>query len=686
MQDRPNTARKPLIDSAGSKTPLRGRRTSEADPALLNKPRRPTIAGRVKVQNSSKKTHPIPGSAPRSRLLDLPSPRVPVARCRSAASTPRGSENGDPNTPRSLREQLDAASTSASDNVKVVVRVRPSDADEAQGSLQQLSGTQVSIVSAHEHLRTYEFDNVLGPATSQEDTFKVVGSPFVAHLLQGFNVTLFAYGQTAAGKTHTMTGNLKDRSQVGLAPRLLEQLFLEISNAEASEGEGKVKFTVKISYLELYKEEITDLLGPADAPRLQLREDVHSGVYVEGLTEREILNAGDAMAVVEQGSARRRTNETRMNQESSRSHAVLTVYIESWTKADESEVECIRSSRLNLVDLAGSERNKSSGATGERLKEACSINQSLTTLGRVISELVEAQQAQQQGSPARHIPYRESRLTFLLQDSLGGNSKTLIIACVSPAEAAAAESASTLEFAARAKRIRNRARVNRDTRGDAALLRAEIERLRRELELRDAAAAPLAAEAAELQRRLQAAGRGEARMQRQPDEATAQELKAATDKIKRLKEDKEDLQQEKDSMQRKASHLEASCSNLTEEVQRTRLDVLAERKVVLSLRCEVSDAKKAQAALAEQMQRLQGEAKCEREAAQARERQLQAKCDRLQEEKAEVERRAVKWKGVMQSLSENVSAAVTQAQTPKSGSKNGGRRPTLPDLEVGDPV
>ncbi|EIE19392.1 kinesin-domain-containing protein [Coccomyxa subellipsoidea C-169] len=306
----------------------------------------------------------------------------------------------------------------------------------------------------------------------------VAGRPFVDHCLQGFNVSLFAYGQTSAGKTHTMTGNLREPGQVGLAPRLLELLFLQISEAEGKEGPDKLKFTVRASYLELYKEVITDLLGPADGASLQLREDVCNGVYVEGLTEREILNAGDAMAVVEEGTARRRTNETRMNQESSRSHAVLTVYIESWSRAD-SDVECIRSSRLNLIDLAGSERNTSSGATGERLKEACSINQSLTTLGRVISELVDAQQSAQAGGGPRHIPYRDSRLTFLLQDSLGGNSKTLIIACVSPAEAHAAETASTLEFAQRAKRIRNRARVNRDTRGDEQLLRREIERLKR---------------------------------------------------------------------------------------------------------------------------------------------------------------------------------------------------------------
>ncbi|KAK9915231.1 hypothetical protein WJX75_006495 [Coccomyxa subellipsoidea] len=565
--------------------------------------------------------------------------------------------------------------------VTVVVRVRPVDSDEAHGGFQQLSTTHVSILSAHEHLREHEFDHVCGPKSSQQDIFEVAGRPFMDHCLQGFNVSLFAYGQTSAGKTHTMTGNLSDPGQFGLAPRLLEHLFLQISEAEGREGPDKLKFTVKASYLELYKEVITDLLGPADGASLQLREDLCNGVYVEGLTEQEILNAGDAMAVVEQGSARRRTNETRMNQESSRSHAVLTVYIESWSRAD-SDVECIRSSRLNLIDLAGSERNTASGATGERLREACSINQSLTTLGRVISELVEAQQAAQAGGAPRHIPYRDSRLTFLLQDSLGGNSKTLIVACVSPAEAHAAETASTLEFAQRAKRIRNRARINRDTRGDEQLLRREIERLKRELEARDAAAEPLAQENAELRRQLEAA-----RAQGFPPQTrgapTAQQLKEAEKQRKHLEEKCADLEQERDVAERRAAHQEASCSNMKEEVQHARLETLAERKTSAKLRSEMAEASRARVAVEEQLRKLQREADAERAAAQAREAQLLAKLGRLQENHAEEQQRATKWKSTMEVISSNMNTAYNQAQTPKSESKSGTGRLRLPDLEIG---
>jgi kinesin family protein 15 len=237
--------------------------------------------------------------------------------------------------------------------------------------------------------------------------------------------------------------------------------------------EEKLRFTCKCSFLEIYNEQILDLLNP-NSVNLQIREDAKKGVHVENLTEHEVSNAREAMQQLVEGAANRKVAATNMNRASSRSHSVFTCLIES--KWDSQGINHHRFSRLNLVDLAGSERQKSSGAEGERLKEATNINKSLSTLGLVITNLIAVS-----NKKSHHVPYRDSKLTFLLQDSLGGNSKTTIIANISPSSCCAAETLSTLKFAQRAKYIRNNAIINEDASGDVLSMRLQIQHLKKEV-------------------------------------------------------------------------------------------------------------------------------------------------------------------------------------------------------------
>ncbi|XWS14274.1 hypothetical protein CRYUN_Cryun36dG0108600 [Craigia yunnanensis] len=286
------------------------------------------------------------------------------------------------------------------------------------------------------------------------------------------------YPQTGSGKTYTMMGEIYEvESQLGedcgITPRIFEYLFSRIRMEEESRKDEKLRFSCKCSFLEIYNEQITDLLDPSST-NLQLREDLKKGVYVENLMEYDVRDVDDVLKLLFQGAANRRMAATNMNSESSRSHSVFTCIIESHWEKD--SMTHFRFARLNLVDLAGSERQKSSGAEGDRLKEAANINKSLSTLGLVIMSLVDLAHGKH-----RHVPYRDSRLTFLLQDSLGGNSKTTIIANVSPSICAANETLSTLKFAQRAKLIQNNAKVNEDASGDVNALQRQIQQLKGQL-------------------------------------------------------------------------------------------------------------------------------------------------------------------------------------------------------------
>uniref|UniRef100_A0A8C3SRN6 Kinesin family member 15 n=1 Tax=Chelydra serpentina TaxID=8475 RepID=A0A8C3SRN6_CHESE len=368
-----------------------------------------------------------------------------------------------------------------SDAIKVYVRVRPPSegaalADGDQGlCLSVLSSNTLRLHSKPEP-KIFTFDHVANMDTTQEAVFSSVAKNIVESCMNGYNGTIFAYGQTGSGKTFTMMGpsdfdNFTNNLR-GVIPRSFEYLFFLIEREKEKAGTGK-SFLCKCSFIEIYNEQIFDLLDSASAG-LFLREHIKKGVFVVGAVEQVLTSAAEAYQVLTMGWRNRRVASTSMNRESSRSHAVFTITVDSMEK--NSEVVNIRSSQLNLVDLAGSERQKDTHTEGVRLKEAGNINRSLSCLGQVITALVDVGNGKQ-----RHICYRDSKLTFLLRDSLGGNAKTCIIANVHPGSRCFGETLSTLNFAQRAKLIKNKAVINEDTQGNVSQLQAEVKKLKEQL-------------------------------------------------------------------------------------------------------------------------------------------------------------------------------------------------------------
>ncbi|EFH51898.1 hypothetical protein ARALYDRAFT_484830 [Arabidopsis lyrata subsp. lyrata] len=366
-------------------------------------------------------------------------------------------------------------------NVQVIIRTRPLSTSEisVQGNnkcVRQDNGQAITWIGNPES--RFTFDLVADENVTQEQMFKVAGVPMVENVVAGYNSCMFAYGQTGSGKTHTMLGDIEGGTRrhsvnCGMTPRVFEYLFSRIQKEKEVRKEEKLHFTCRCSFLEIYNEQILDLLDPSSY-NLQLREDHKKGIHVENLKEIEVSSARDVIQQLMQGAANRKVAATNMNRASSRSHSVFTCIIESkWVSQG---VTHHRFARLNLVDLAGSERQKSSGAEGERLKEATNINKSLSTLGLVIMNLVSVSNGK-----SVHVPYRDSKLTFLLQDSLGGNSKTIIIANISPSSSCSLETLSTLKFAQRAKLIKNNAIVNEDASGDVIAMRLQIQQLKKEV-------------------------------------------------------------------------------------------------------------------------------------------------------------------------------------------------------------
>ncbi|XP_073724476.1 kinesin-like protein KIF15 isoform X1 [Misgurnus anguillicaudatus] len=382
----------------------------------------------------------------------------------------KGKANGEPNT------------NSDGDAIKVFVRVRPltqgtgltTDGDHSLC----LTVTSPQNVRLHckPEPRNFTYDHVADMNTSQEEVFSSVAKNIVESCMNGYNGTIFAYGQTGSGKTFTMLGpseldNFSDEMR-GVIPRSFEYLFFLI-NREVERSGGMKSFLCKCSFIEIYNEQIYDLLDSVSTS-LFLREDIKRGVFVEGAVEKYAASAAEAYQVLSMGWRNRRVASTSMNRESSRSHAVFTMTLES--KETGQEVVNIRTSQLNLVDLAGSERQRDTHAEGSRLKEASSINRSLMCLGQVIMALMDVSNGKN-----RHICYRDSKLTFLLRDSLGGNAKTYIIANVHPGSKCFGETLSTLQFAQRAKLIKNKAMVNEDTQGNVRQLQAEVRKLKEQL-------------------------------------------------------------------------------------------------------------------------------------------------------------------------------------------------------------
>ncbi|XP_050213876.1 kinesin-like protein KIN-5B [Mercurialis annua] len=373
-------------------------------------------------------------------------------------------------------------------NVQVLLRCRPLSDEEQKANVPKVIlcnelKREVNVLQnvANKQLdRVFNFDKVFGPKAQQRSIYDQAIVPIVNEVLDGFNCTVFAYGQTGTGKTYTMEGGMRNKggdlpAEAGVIPRAVRQIFdtLEAQNAD---------YSMKVTFLELYNEEITDLLAPEDNARstedrqrkpISLMEDGKGCVVVRGLEEEAVYSANEIYTLLERGSAKRRTADTLLNKHSSRSHSVfsITVHIKEATIGDEELIKC---GKLNLVDLAGSENISRSGAREGRAREAGEINKSLLTLGRVINALVEH---------STHIPYRDSKLTRLLRDSLGGKTKTCIIATISPSVHSLEETLSTLDYAYRAKNIKNKPEANQKM-SKAVLLKdlyLEIERMKEDV-------------------------------------------------------------------------------------------------------------------------------------------------------------------------------------------------------------
>lgn len=372
-------------------------------------------------------------------------------------------------------------------NIQVVVRCRPFNLAERKACAHSVVECdhvrkEVSVrtggLADKSSRKTYTFDMVFGASTKQIDVYRSVVCPILDEVIMGYNCTIFAYGQTGTGKTFTMEGERSPNEEytweedplAGIIPRTLHQIFEKLTD-------NGTEFSVKVSLLEIYNEELFDLLNPSSdvSERLQMFDDPRNkrGVIIKGLEEITVHNKDEVYQILEKGAAKRTTAATLMNAYSSRSHSVFSVTIHMKETTIDGE-ELVKIGKLNLVDLAGSENIGRSGAVDKRAREAGNINQSLLTLGRVITALVER---------TPHVPYRESKLTRILQDSLGGRTRTSIIATISPASLNLEETLSTLEYAHRAKNILNKPEVNQKLTKKALIKEytEEIERLKRDL-------------------------------------------------------------------------------------------------------------------------------------------------------------------------------------------------------------
>nr|XP_025951823.1 chromosome-associated kinesin KIF4A isoform X2 [Dromaius novaehollandiae] len=338
--------------------------------------------------------------------------------------------------------------------VRVALRCRPlvpkETSEGCQMCLSFVPGEPQVIVGND---KSFTYDYVFDPLVEQEEVFNTAVAPLIRGIFKGYNATVLAYGQTGSGKTYSMggtyTANQEHEPSVGVIPRVIKLLFKE------KEQRQDWEFILKVSYLEIYNEDILDLLCPSRerSAQISIREDPKEGIKIIGLTERNVTCAQDTVFCLEQGNNSRTVASTAMNSQSSRSHAIFTISVDQKKKNDKNSSF---HSKLHLVDLAGSERQKKTKAEGDRLKEGININRGLLCLGNVISALGD------ENKKGGFVPYRDSKLTRLLQDSLGGNSHTLMIACVSPADSNLEETLNTLRYADRARKIKNKPIVNLD--------------------------------------------------------------------------------------------------------------------------------------------------------------------------------------------------------------------------------
>ncbi|KAF7711741.1 hypothetical protein HF521_000752 [Silurus meridionalis] len=363
----------------------------------------------------------------------------------------------------------------AAASVKVAVRVRPFNSREMSKESKciiQMSGNTTTIINPKvpKETKSFSFDYSYWSHTSPEDinyasqqqVYNDIGEEMLLHAFEGYNVCIFAYGQTGAGKSYTMMGK-QEKDQQGIIPQLCEDLFTKIND---SNTDNSMSYSVEVSYMEIYCERVRDLLNPKNKGNLRVREHPLLGPYVEDLSKLAVMSYNDIQDLMDSGNKARTVAATNMNETSSRSHAVFNIIFTQRRHDAETDNTSEKVSKISLVDLAGSERADSTGAKGTRLKEGANINKSLTTLGKVISALAEVDSGSNKNKKKKKvesfIPYRDSVLTWLLRENLGGNSRTAMVAALSPADINYDETLSTLRYADRAKQIRCNAVINED--------------------------------------------------------------------------------------------------------------------------------------------------------------------------------------------------------------------------------
>ncbi|XP_077963731.1 kinesin-like protein KIF1A isoform X32 [Gasterosteus aculeatus] len=377
-------------------------------------------------------------------------------------------------------------------SVKVAVRVRPFNSREIgkdSKCIIQMSGNTTTIVNPKQAKdnKSFNFDYSYWSHTSPEDinyasqvqVYKDIGEEMLLHAFEGYNVCIFAYGQTGAGKSYTMMGKQDVKDQQGIIPLLCEDLFTKFND----NGDNSMSYSVEVSYMEIYCERVRDLLNPKNKGNLRVREHPLMGPYVEDLSKLAVTSYNDIQDLMDSGNKARTVAATNMNETSSRSHAVFNIIFTQKRHDAETDNTSEKVSKISLVDLAGSERADSTGAKGTRLKEGANINKSLTTLGKVISALAEVDSGSNKNKKKKKvesfIPYRDSVLTWLLRENLGGNSRTAMIAALSPADINYDETLSTLRYADRAKQIRCNAVINEDPNNRLVReLKEEVSRLK----------------------------------------------------------------------------------------------------------------------------------------------------------------------------------------------------------------
>eukprot|EP00835_Amoeboradix_gromovi_P004875 NODE_411_length_9170_cov_0.431154.p1 type:complete len:588 gc:universal NODE_411_length_9170_cov_0.431154:3425-1662(-) len=426
-----------------------------------------------------------------------------------------------------------------SESIKVFIRCRPLNKKEIamkSPGIVEFQSNQIKVKD-----KSFTFDHVFGTESTQNQIFDNISSNIDA-IIDGYNSTIFVYGQTSSGKTFTMQGIPEMTELRGIIPNTFAYIFNKIKELNS-------QFLIRCSFLELYNEDLHDLLLK-DKPVLELKEYPDKTVYVKDLTSVPVHSPEDMDKLMKTGNMLRSVASTNMNDESSRSHCVFTVTVEQLM-----DNQTVKVGKLNLVDLAGSERQSKTGATGDRLKEGAKINLSLSNLGNVISSLVE-------NKP--HVPYRDSKLTRLLQDALGGNSKTIMIATISPADYNYEETLSTLKYANRAKNIKNKPKINEDPKDTKIReYQEEIQRIKTKLQqsstieksaedISDEVLKNVESETNELIQKLEEM---KSNILQKPKSLPPQEVKES-DKVKRAKENLEDHNKRNESLAKEIQILE----------------------------------------------------------------------------------------------------------------------------------